>query len=132
DPAQGIAEAVFAPDRIDEVYLDRLLAQCGEHLSLLAAPSTLERTYDFEPDSFRQVVDTAQRTAPYVVLDVPHLWAGWSRSVLSLADEIVIVAAPELASLRNAKNLIDTLARARPNDAPPRLILNQAGVPKRP
>src|SRR5690606_5489112 len=83
-------------------------------------------------DSFRQVVDTAQRTAPYVVLDVPHLWAGWSRSVLSLADEIVIVAAPELASLRNAKNLIDTLARARPNDAPPRLILNQAGVPKRP
>ena len=26
DPAQGIAEAVFAPERIDEVYLDRLLA----------------------------------------------------------------------------------------------------------
>ena len=38
DPAQGIAEAVFAPERIDEVYLDRLLAQCAEHLSLLAAP----------------------------------------------------------------------------------------------
>ena len=27
DPAQGIAEAVFAPERVDEVYLDRLLAQ---------------------------------------------------------------------------------------------------------
>ena len=49
DPAQGIAEAVFSPERIDEVYLDRLLAQCSEHLSLLAAPSTLERVYDFDP-----------------------------------------------------------------------------------
>ena len=48
DPAQGIAEAVFAPERIDEVYLDRLLAQCAEHLSLLAAPSTLDRVYDFD------------------------------------------------------------------------------------
>src|SRR5690606_23961992 len=37
DPAQGIAEAVFSPERIDEVYLDRLLAQCAERLSLLAA-----------------------------------------------------------------------------------------------
>ena len=48
DPAQGIAEAVFSPERVDEVYLDRLLAKCSEHLSLLAAPSTLDRVYDFQ------------------------------------------------------------------------------------
>ena len=132
DPAQGIAEAVFSPERIDEVYLDRLLAQCGENLSLLAAPSTLERNYDLDVDSVRQVVDTTQRTAPYVVLDVPHQWSAWARSVLTLADEIIVVAEPELANLRNAKNLIDTLVTARPNDTPPRLVLNRTGIPKRP
>lgn len=132
DPAQGIAEAVFAPERIDEVYLDRLLAQCAENLSLLAAPSTLDRVYDFEKDSFTQIVDTVQRTAPYVVLDVPHMWTGWTKSVLTMADEIVIVASPELANLRNAKNLVDTLVKARPNDSAPKLVLNQIGVPKRP
>src|SRR5690606_23972074 len=42
DPPQGIAEAVFSPNRIDEVYLDRLLTECSKHLSLLAAPSSLE------------------------------------------------------------------------------------------
>ena len=57
DPAQGIAEAVFSPERIDEVYLDRLLAKCSEHLSLLAAPSTLERVYDFDPDAFAQIIE---------------------------------------------------------------------------
>ncbi len=132
DPAQGIAEAVFAPERIDEVYLDRLLAQCAEHLSLLAAPSTLDRVYDFEPEAFDQIIDIAQRTAPHVVLDVPHVWTGWTKSVLAHADEVVIVATPELANLRNSKNLVDMLKKLRPNDPPPSLIVNQAGVPKRP
>ncbi|WP_192179217.1 AAA family ATPase [Mesorhizobium amorphae] len=132
DPAQGIAEAVFSPERVDEVYLDRLLAQCAEHLSLLAAPSTLERVYDFDPDAFSQLIDTAQRSAPLLVLDVPHVWTGWVKSTLIKADEIVITATPELANLRNTKNMVDMLKRLRPNDAPPRLIINQAGVPKRP
>ncbi len=132
DPAQGIAEAVFSPERIDEVYLDRLLAQCSEHLSLLAAPSTLERVYDFDPDAFAQIIDTAQRSAPLLVLDIPHIWTGWTKATLMKADEIVITATPELANLRNTKNLVDMLKRLRPNDAPPKLIINQAGVPKRP
>ncbi|CDX61847.1 Response regulator receiver protein [Mesorhizobium plurifarium] len=132
DPAQGIAEAVFSPERVDEVYLDRLLAQCAEHLSLLAAPSTLERVYDFDPEAFAQVIETAQRSAPLLVLDVPHIWSGWTKSTLIKADEIVITATPELANLRNTKNMVDMLKRLRPNDPSPKLIINQAGVPKRP
>ncbi len=132
DPAQGIAEAVFSPERIDEVYLDRLLAQCAEHLSLLAAPSTLDRVYDFDTEAFSHIIDTAQRSAPTLVLDLPHIWSGWSKNTLTKADEIVITAMPELASLRNTKNLVDMLKRLRPNDPPPKLILNQTGIPKRP
>lgn len=132
DPAQGIAEAVFSGDRVDEVFLDRLLAKCAEHLSLLAAPSLLDRTYDFEGDAFTSLIETAQRTTPVVVLDVPHLWNEWTRSVLARADEVAIVATPDLANLRNAKNLVDTLRRSRPNDKPPHLILNQVAVPRRP
>jgi pilus assembly protein CpaE len=132
DPAQGIAEAVFSPERIDDIYLDRLLAQCAENLSLLAAPSTLDRAFDFRDDSFAHLIDVAQRSVPHVILDVPHSWNGWTRTTLARADEVVIVASPELANLRNTKNLLDTLKQLRPNDAPPRLILNQVGIPKRP
>ncbi len=71
-------------------------------------------------------------TAPIVVYDLPHLWSGWMRRTLLSADEVVIVATPDLASLRNAKNLMDLITKARPNDAPPKLILNQVGMPGRP
>jgi pilus assembly protein CpaE len=132
DPAQGIAEAVFSPERIDDVYLDRLLATCAERLSLLAAPSTLDRVYDFDSEAFNQIIDVARQSSPLLVLDVPHGWNGWTRSTLMQADEVVITATPELANLRNTKNLVDTLKKLRPNDGPPRLIVNQVGVPKRP
>ncbi|MBW9052142.1 AAA family ATPase [Rhizobium mesosinicum] len=132
DPAQGIAEAVFAPERLDEVFLDRLLTKCSEHLSLLAAPSLLDRAYDFEGHAFQPVMDVLQRSAPVTVLDVPHAWSDWTRSVLSNADEVVICAVPDLANLRNAKNMLDALRKMRPNDKVPHLILNQVGMPKRP
>jgi hypothetical protein len=48
------------------------------------------------------------------------------------ADEILVVAGPDLANLRNAKNLVDLLRASRPNDHHPRYCLNQVGIPKRP
>ncbi|MFZ1815557.1 MAG: CpaE family protein [Rhizobiaceae bacterium] len=132
DPPQGVADAVFSPERIDDILLDRLLAKCAEHLSLLAAPSTLERTYDFDKNAFNSILEVAQRGSPCVAVDLPHMWSGWTRQILASADEVVITAAPELANLRNAKNLIDTLKELRPNDAKPRLVMNQVGMPKRP
>jgi pilus assembly protein CpaE len=132
DPPQGIAEAVFSPDRIDTAFVDRLLAKCTDHLSLLAAPATLDRVYDFGADAFDSIFDSLRATVPCVVLDVPHQWTGWSKQALIGADDILIVASPDLANLRNAKNLYDFLKGARPNDHLPRYCLNQVGVPKRP
>jgi pilus assembly protein CpaE len=132
DPPQGIAEAVFAPDRLDANVMDRLLSKCTEKLSILAAPATLERLYDFDESAFDGIIDVMRNTVPVIVLDIPHVWTGWSRRMLTGADEIVIVAEPDLGNLRNAKNVIDTIKTGRPNDAHPRLILNRIGVPKRP
>lgn len=132
DPALGMAEAVFAPERLDEVFLDRLLTKCSEHLSLLAAPSLLDRAYDFERTAFQPIMELLQRSAPVAVLDVPHLWSEWTQNVLAEADEVVITAVPDLANLRNTKNLLDALKKMRPNDKPPHLILNQVGMAKRP
>jgi pilus assembly protein CpaE len=132
DPAQGIADAVFSPDRVDTAFIDRLLSKCTDHLSLLAAPATLDRVYDFGAEAFDSVFDTLRSTVPCIVLDVPHQWSGWTKRALISADDILIVAAPDLANLRNTKNLFDLLKASRPNDRPPLYCLNQVGVPKRP
>ncbi|MCC5977426.1 MAG: AAA family ATPase [Salinarimonas sp.] len=132
DPPQGIAEAIFAPDRLDANVVDRLMSKCSEKLSLLAAPAVLDRTCDLTETAFDQLMDLLRANVPCIVLDVPHVWSAWTKRLLLAADDIVIVAEPELASLRNAKNLADLLRQQRPNDHPPRLMLNRVGLPKRP
>ena len=129
---QGVADALSAPERLDDVLLDRLLIKRGEHLSLFTAPASLERDYDTLPESFEAVIDATRQSTPCVIVDMPHIWGPWVKNCLIAADEIVVVATPDLASLRNAKNIIELVRHARPNDKPPRLVINQAGMPKRP
>jgi pilus assembly protein CpaE len=132
DPPQGIAEAVFAPDRVDSNLVDRLLSKCSDNLSLLAAPATLDRLYDFPETAFDSIIDVLRASTPYIILDLPHAWNAWTRRMLIGADEVVIVAAPDLANLRNTKNILDSVRNARPNDHQPKLILNGVGLLKRP
>jgi len=132
DPLQGIANAVFSPERLDTAVMERLLSKCTDHLSLLAAPATLERVYDFGADAFDSIFDTLRMTTPCIVLDVPHQWSGWTKRALVGADDILIVAEPDLANLRNTKNMLNMLKASRPNDRAPLYCLNQVGMPKRP
>jgi pilus assembly protein CpaE len=132
EASQGVCDALQAPERLDDVLLDRLLLKRGERLSLFTAPAALERDYDATPEAYESVIDVVRQSTPFVVLDMPHGWQPWLKASLLSADEIVIVATPDLTSLRNAKNIFELVRSARPNDAPPRVVINQVGVPKRP
>jgi len=132
DPLQGIANAVFSNERPDSAFIERLLAKCNDRLSLLASPAALDRVYDFGADAFDAVFDTLRLTTPCIVLDIPHQWSAWTRRALVGADDILIVAEPDLANLRNAKNMLGILKAARPNDRPPLYCVNQVGMSKRP
>jgi pilus assembly protein CpaE len=132
DPVQGIANAVFQPERPDSAFMERLLSKCTDRLDLLAAPATLDQVYDFGADAFDAIFDTMRMTTPCIVLDVPHQWSAWTKRTLVGADDILIVAEPDLANMRNAKNMLNVLKAARPNDRPPLYCLNQVGMHKRP
>jgi pilus assembly protein CpaE len=132
DPVQGIANAIMQPERPDTAFMERLLAKCTDRLSLLAAPATLDQVYDFGADAFDAIFDTLRMTTPCIVLDVPHQWSAWTKRALVGADDILIVAEPDLANMRNAKNMLTVLKASRPNDRPPLYCLNQVGMHKRP
>ena len=132
DPPHGLADAVEANQKMDQVMLDRLMSKAANHINLLTAPVMLDRTFDFEERAFEQAIELAQKTTPVVIIDLPHAWTGWVRHTLATVDEIIIVAEPDLANLRNAKNLTDTIKALRPTESEPLLVVNKLGVPRRP
>lgn len=132
DTPQTIADALLAPERADNAVIERLLARATERLSLFTAPANINQIIDIPDDAYSTVIENVRRNVPYMVLDLPHTWTHWVRNALIASDEVVIVCQPDLASLRNGKNMIDQLKGHRINDHPPRLVLNMCGMPKRP
>tara|TARA_R110000787_G_scaffold1489_1_gene6100 strand:+ start:13537 stop:14934 length:1398 start_codon:yes stop_codon:yes gene_type:complete len=129
---QTIADALLAPERADDAVIERLLAKATDRLSLFTAPASINQIMDIPDEAFTTVIESVRRNVPYMVLDLPHTWSRWVQRTLVASDEVIIVCQPDLASLRNGKNFIDQLKGQRPNDNPPRLVINMSGVPKRP
>ncbi len=132
DSSVGMIDALGQPDRLDSTLVDRLLTKLGDKLSLLSGPGGVDREISMDSHAVETILSAIRGSVPCVIVDVPNMWAPWIRSTLIHADLVVITATPELASLRNTKNLFDMLKQARPNDPPPKIVLNQVGIPKRP
>lgn len=132
DPPHGIADAIGNSQKMDGTMLDRLASKAANHVNLLTAPVVLDRTFDFEEREFEQIVELSQKSTPIVVLDIPHIWSAWVRYTIATIDEVIIVAEPDLANLRNAKNLADTIKALRPSESEPLLVINKVGMPRRP
>ena len=81
-PARAWPMRCRAPERLDDVLLDRLLLKRGDHLSLFTAPAALERDYDAAPEAYEAVIDAVRQTTPCVMLDMPHVWAPWIKAAL--------------------------------------------------
>src|SRR5690606_4599484 len=90
DPLQGVADALGQPDRLDPVLMERMMARCTERLSLFAAPATLDQDYDISPEAFDEVTQKIRGSAPFVILDLPHVWTAWKRKILLTSDDVVI------------------------------------------
>jgi pilus assembly protein CpaE len=132
DNQQTVADALLAPERVDDAVITRLLSKATERLSLFTAPASVSQVMDLPSEAYTTVINGVRRVMPYVVLDLPHAWNSWTYETLLGSDEVILICQPDLASLRNGKNIVDQLTAERPNDNPPRLIMNMMGVPKRP
>ena len=128
DNMSGLEEALGEPDRLDETLMDRIMIRHTPKLSILPTSGSLNTKPVMDSDSYEAVVNAVRGISPLSVLDMPHYWTDWTTNVLSSVDDVVITATPDLAGMRNAKNLIDFLKTQRPNDPEPVLILNCVGM----
>lgn len=125
----SVLDVVEAED--GEAALMQALANPTRFLQLLTAPATTAEL-EMEQAAFEALASNVRRTASFVVLDLPHAWEPWIRSALRDADEVVIVAGPDLASLRNADNMLKLLRSERDKTNAPHVVITMSGLPKRP
>ncbi|WP_296762308.1 AAA family ATPase [Sediminimonas sp.] len=130
-PVTGLAKYLSDPDKLDAALLDRLIVPRGDYLNVLPGFDDQLGDADPAPDAVERLIEIARASFPFVLLDLPHDWSAASRDALTSADEVIVVASPDLANLRNARALMARVRALRPNDALPRVVMNTCHMPRR-
>jgi pilus assembly protein CpaE len=125
DARQTVGELLGDAERIDTQLLDRLLVKRSARLQLLPSPGDLRDWPMIDIDVLDKLFDLVRQIAPFVVVDLPHLWSPWIAHALGAVDDLVVVAQPDLPNLRDVKALFDGVGARRGEKSPTRLVLNK-------
>ena len=130
-PDQDVSDALVQAGELDVEKLHDFLVRYDDHLWLVPAAPQLNGAAEISPDSFEALITVISQMASFVVLDLPHQWTPWVHQALVVADEVVVTAYPDLANLRDVKNLFDSLSSNRGEELPVRLVFNGVGRSKK-
>jgi pilus assembly protein CpaE len=124
DGALGETEALENTDLL------RARVERAERLEIIAANEAFKRDVRCDEAKLDAMLHAARRLNSFVVLDVPHDWNAWVKRALASADETIIVASPDLTSLRNTEGMLRQLKAAKAR-ATPLIALSMVGMRQR-
>lgn len=126
EPSRGLRDALEKPDRIDTLFLERVMMKLGNNLSILSAEEPLAEQVTPHAQAGELLFAALREKFGMLVVDVPRQMNVMSRYVLSHADHVIVVSEPSILSLRDALRvrdyLVDTLKRPAPM-----IIINREG-----
>jgi pilus assembly protein CpaE len=128
EPGGGFRQALEAPDRVDELLVERVAQRLKERLHLMAAEESLDSLPRVEDGAARQLIEVVRRRYNVVLVDLPRAPSALNRELLEESPQRVIVMDPSLAAVRDA---LRHLAHGNgPGQfGPPLLVLIQGGAP---
>ncbi|MGH7211411.1 MAG: AAA family ATPase, partial [Acetobacteraceae bacterium] len=124
----GLRTALESPQRIDELFVERVAQPVSGRLSLLAGEEPLTEQPLFAAGAAERLLEALRRRYNLIVADVPFAPTPLHRDLLDTAKQRVVVLTPTLVAVRDALRLL-----ALPNGPMQArravVVLNRLGLP---
>ena len=104
-PTPGLREALANPLRIDNVFLERVMAVYSERLFLLSAEEPFGSDLEVSAEAIETLVGSLRTQFHYIIVDVPRHYGAPYRRSIDIADIRVIVTDLTLRSVRDTVRL---------------------------
>lgn len=127
EPSRGLRDALEKPDRIDTLFLERVMMKPSPNLSILSAEEPLSELMAPHESAGELLFAALREKFTMIVVDLPRTMTPMARYVLGSADHIIIVAEPSILSLRDALRLKDVIVDNFKRPAPT-VIVNRVGL----
>ena len=107
EPARELHTLFENPERIDGLFLDRILIRMGDKLHLLSAEEPLKEIISAKAEAAEMMLNKMREKYDIILVDVPRALTPLTRAILTNTDRLLVVTELTLLSLRDAMRLHD-------------------------
>ncbi len=127
-PSPGLRSAIETPERIDALLAERAAQPVSERLHVLASDVPLTETPIYADGAADSLLGALRRRYNFIIADVSLNGSRFSRDLVTLAQQRVVVMLPTLVSIRDTLKLLGLKIGPEKGDRPI-VVLNRLGMP---
>jgi pilus assembly protein CpaE len=107
EPGRGLRDALDKPERIDGLFLDRVMARYDDMLSILSTEEPLEDQITPGEKAAEALLKQIRLKFATILIDLPRHLSPFTRYALKASDHILCVTELSVAGLREALRYLD-------------------------
>ena len=127
EPSHGLREAIEKPDRIDELFLERVMIRMNDHLSIISAEEDINAAVNFDEEAADMLIPVLKERFTYSFVDISHHYNPFSLQAIRLCDMLFVVSPMNLQGLRDAMRINEWL-KEKCNITHHQFIANKVGM----
>src|SRR5262245_11462860 len=128
-PRFSVLDAIDNLHRLDREFLRELVTKHKSGLDILAGSDQFDRPGAADGGAIEELLRLLTRQYDYIVVDCGSQINACTVSALYSADQLFLVANPDVPSVRNAQRLLDRVRQLGACGERVRLLLNRAAEP---
>lgn len=124
---EGLADALQQSDRIDSLFLERVMSPCGDRLFVIGGEENMSRsTHGSDPLAVDTLMSELRSVFHFVLIDVPRSLTDLAYRAIQLSSVVVITADLSLAGMRDGVRLLKFVRENNPG-AQIIIVVNRIG-----
>lgn len=128
EPSRGLVDALEKPERVDSLFLDRVMTKVNDSLFVMGAEKNLQEKLKISDEAPEKVVKQLRAKFAYVIVDLPNI-DHFAHGVLQNYD-VLAVTELSLGGLRDAMRITDLVEDTLKNKDI-KFIANKVGLNKK-
>ncbi len=109
EPSRGLREALENAERVDSLFMDRMMTQHSDRLFVLSAEESPDETLLFDFAAIELLLNDLRNKFHYVIVDLPRSASPATLQVLEHATDLILVSDLSLAGMRDTMRTIGFL-----------------------
>jgi pilus assembly protein CpaE len=125
EPRMQIHDIATNPDRLDAQLFNHFVSHHGSGLDVVAVPRSREKTPDIDLETLEALFRMIATQYDLILLDLPVVWFGWTRQLLSSVEVVFVTGVNTIPGLRQVSETLNAVRTVDRLPAKVAVVLNR-------